>query len=305
MKKEKCVNAIAYICNQLVFITLIIFFSFVTGVTALTEGEETQNGYPKRIVSLGPLVTENVYLLGAGDRLVGNTEYCIRPKAAKNKRKVGTVLQFSIEKILSLQPDLVLATGFTEPQQIKQLTELGLRVIRFPQPDSLQQSCEQFLQLGRLLGEEKIAKEIVQRVQAEAQSIKQQVAHLGRPKVLLQIGSQPLQATTKEYFTHDYIEIAGGKNIVEDLKEGKINYERVIAHNPDVIIIAIMGTETGVAAEEMKRWQRFASINAVKNNRIHTINPDLACSPSPATFVQALRIISSYIHPELAQEDHP
>ncbi len=283
---------------------LTAFLSF-TGGFAEAGIQEMQNDYPQRIVSLGPINTENVFLLGAGERLVGNTEYCVRPKAAQEKLKVGSVLQFSIEKILSLQPDLVLATGFTQPLQLQQMKNLGLRVVQFPQPNSLQQSCEQFLKLGRLLGEDEVAEKVVERVQEEVRSIKKQVAHLTKPKVLLQIGSQPLHATTKEYFTHDFIEIAGGINIVKDLEDGKINYERVIAANPDVIIIAIMGSETGVAAEEKKSWQRFVSINAVKNNRIYTINPDLACSPSPATFVQALRIIASYIHPESMREVHP
>ncbi len=285
-------------------IALVALYSF-SGEFVEARVQEMQNGYPQRIVSLGPINTENVYLLGAGDRLVGNTEYCVRPKEAQIKMKVGSVLQFSIEKILSLQPDLILATGFTQPQQIQRLQNLGLRVVRFPQPGSLQQSCNQFLQLGRLLGEEEVAEEIVQHVKKEVQSIQAQVASLPRPKVMLQIGTQPLHASTKEYFTHDYIEIAGGINIVKDQKDGKTNYEKVIAENPDVIIIAIMGSETGVAAQEKKRWQRFTSINAVQNNRIYIISPDLACSPSPATFVQALRIISSYIHPELHREVRP
>ncbi len=295
---------IALPCKKELFVILIVLLSLTT---AFAEGrvQHKQSGYPNHIVSLGPINTENVYLLGAGDRLVGNTKYCVRPREAREKMKIGSVLQFSIEKILSLQPDLVLATGFTQPEQMQQLRNLGLRVVRFPQPKSLQQSCDQFLQLGRLLGKEQIAKNVVKRVQKEVRSIQEQVEHLPKQKVLLQIGSQPLHVSTKEYFTDDYIHIAGGISIVNDQKRGKTNYEKVIAGNPDVIIIAIMGSETGVAAKEKKKWQRFVSINAVKNNRIHAIDPNLACSPSPATFVQALRIISSYIHPELAQGGHP
>lgn len=262
----------------------------------------TLSRHPKRIVSLGPINTENVYLLGVGDRLVGNTEYCVRPEAARGKLKIGSVLHFSIEKILSLQPDLILATSLTQPQQIIQLQNFGLRVVRFVQPKSLKDSCEQFLELSRLLGREEMAQQIVEQVWHEVEILEEQMTYLPKQKVLLQVGSQPLHASTMGSFTHDYIELAGAINIVKEQKNSKINYETVIAENPDVIIIAIMGSEIGVAAREKKKWQRFTSITAVRENRIHTIDPNLACSPSPATFVQVLRIISSYIHPELAQE---
>ncbi|MCI5140979.1 MAG: hypothetical protein D3909_04480 [Candidatus Electrothrix sp. ATG1] len=72
------------------------------------SGQAQEKSYPQRIISLGPINTENIYLLGAEDRLVGNTNYCVRPEAARNKEKIGSVMQFSIEKILSLQPDLIL-----------------------------------------------------------------------------------------------------------------------------------------------------------------------------------------------------
>ncbi len=287
------------------FICLLTLMLCNTHELSATRIPVTERAYPKRIVSLGPINTENVYLLGAGDRLVGNTEYCVRPQAAREKLKVGSVLTFSVEKILSLQPDLVLATGFTQPLQVQQLEKLGLRVVRFPQPKSLDESCKQFMELGRLLGEEKVAEEVVSQVQQQVRRIEDQVASLPAVKVLLQIGSQPLHVSTRESFTHDFIEIAGGINILKDQDDGKTNYEKILAKNPDVIIIAIMGSEAGVAAQEKKNWQRFTSIKAVQEKRIYTIDPNLACSPSPATFVQALRIISSYIHPELPREVQP
>nr|MDA3971117.1 ABC transporter substrate-binding protein [Desulfobulbaceae bacterium] len=71
---------------------------------------------------------------------------------------------------------------------------------------------------------------------------------------------------------------------------------------PEVIIIAIMGSETGIAAEEKKSWQRIGVIKAVQEDRVHVLDPELVCSPSPATFVQTLRTIVALIHPEIAME---
>lgn len=267
-----------------------------------TVKPSSQNTFPQRIVSLGPINTENVFLLGAGKRIVGSTVYCVRPAAAKQTAKVGSVMKFSLEKLISLQPDLILATGFTQPQQLLQLQRLGLPVVQFQQPSSFSESCDQLIELGALLGLASRAKEIVEEMQLKVNQIEQQVASLENPKVFLQIGASPLHGVVGNTFSDDYITFSGGINITKEQKSGKTNREKVLEKNPDVIIIAIMGSETGIAAKEKTDWEHFESIKAVKTNHVHVINPDLACSPSPATFVEALQIICSFIHPEIQLE---
>lgn len=256
-------------------------------------------GYPQRIVSLGPINTENVFLLGAGERMVANTSYCVRPKAAQDKEKIGSVMQVSIEKIIGLNPDLVLASGLTHSRQITQLQSAGIRVVQFKQPASFAAICAQFLELGNLLGLEKLAERIVSQAKSEVEAIHSNIAHLPKQKVFFQVGSQPLFSSVSSSFTNDFILLGGGINIAGEQKKGTTNYEKVIAENPDVIIIAIMGSETGIAAREKRNWQRISVINAVQNDRIHVINPNISCSPSPATFAETLAIMADLIHPEL------
>jgi iron complex transport system substrate-binding protein len=93
--------------------------------------------------------------------------------------------------------------------------------------------------------------------------------------------------------------LGGGVNIIDDQQSGATNYEKVLAENPDTIIIAIMGNETGLAGKEQQRWLDIPVIKAVRDGRVHIIDPDLVCSPSPATFAEALAIIAHLIHPEL------
>jgi len=281
-------------CRHFQLISAVVFFLFwVIPCYSAQAG-----GYPQRIVSLGPINTENVYLLGAEDRLVANTSYCVRPEAAKEIEKIGSVMQVSVEKIISLQPDLVLATGLTRPQQIKKLEDIGIRVVRFKQPASFMEICELFLRLGRLLGLEDRAQQIVAQARSEVESLQESVAGLPRPKVFLQVGSQPLFSSVKSSFTNDYILLGGGINIAGNQKTGSTSYEKVIAENPDVIIIAMMGSETGLAAKDKLNWQRFTVINAVRDDRIHIVNPDLVCSPSPTTFAETLGVMVGLIHPE-------
>ncbi len=252
---------------------------------------------PQRIVSLGPLITENIYLLGAQERLVGNTRYCVRPEAARDVEKIGSVMQVSIEKIISLRPDLVLAMGLTQPQQTKKLKDLGLRVVRFKQPTSFADLCEQFIRLGRILGVEDRAQEIVSRARQQVAAVQQRVTGLPLRKVFLQVGAQPLFGAVQTSFTHDFIVLAGGSNVLDDQQSGMTNFEKIISKNPDVLIIAVMGTESGVAVKEREQWLRFPVINAVKNDQVVLINPDLVCSPSPETFAATLALFADLIHP--------
>lgn len=259
----------------------------------------------ERIVSLGPINTENIFLLGAGDRLVGDTRYCVRPEAARHIEKIGSVMHVSIEKIISLRPDLVLATALTRSEQIRQLEATGINVVTFKQPASFAEICMQFLRLGRLLGLEEKAKPIVKQARDEVEAVQRAIAPLPKQKVFLQVGSKSLFGAVSTSFTNDFLVLGGGVNIIADQKSGRTNYEKIISKNPDLIIIAIMGSETGIAADEKRKWQRFPVIKAVQEHRVHVVNPNLVCSPSPATFAYTLRIIAELIHPEISKKNTP
>ncbi len=257
--------------------------------------------FPQRIVSLGPTNTENVFLLGAGDRLVANTTYCVHPEVARDKVKIGSVMQLNIEQIIGLQPDLILATGLTSPQQVAQLAASGVRVVHFAQPPDFIRICEQFLQLGRLLGLEERAGEIIAEAQRQVLTIQQQVKGLPEKKVFLQVGAHPLFASVEDSFTNDFIVLAGGINIAAGQRDGRYDYEKVTAQNPDVIIIAFMGSEGGTGGGEKEEWLRFKPISAVRNRQVFVVDPDLICSPSPMTFVRGLEQIAALIHPQEEQ----
>jgi len=280
---------------SIIMATLLCLLSCIhpTAVHSATRSTD----FPRRIVSLGPINTENIYLLGAGDRLVGNTSYCNRPKAAKNITKIGSVMQFSLEKIISLRPDLILATGLTRPESIKKLLNLDLHVVQFNQPNSFAEICNQFISLGQLLGRREQAEKIVNQTRIKVSTVEKKAATLRKEKVFLQVGSRPLFGSVNNSFTHDFITMGGGINITGNQVTGTTSYEKVIALNPEVIIIAIMGSESGIAGREKEHWLRIPVLHAVQNNRVHIINPDLVCSPSPVTFARTLQRIAELIHP--------
>lgn len=286
---------------------VIAWFGFVvlmlTAVCDQVAANGTKSAAPftpsyARIVSLSPLITENIFLLGAGDSLVGNTIYCQRPEAARHKAKVGSVQEIRVEKIVSLQPQLILASNLTPPQQAEKLRELGFQVEFFRQPASFADICSHFLRLGRLLGLEERAEAIVNQARKKVEAVSNAVEPLPRRKVFLQVGAHPLFSSIKSSFTHDFIELGGGVNIAGEQLSGVMKTEQVLALNPDLIIIAVMGSEHGIGAEQRNHWMSFAAVEAVRSGRVHVMDPDLVCSPSPATFADTLVTIARLIHPE-------
>jgi iron complex transport system substrate-binding protein len=252
---------------------------------------------PERIISLAPSITKQIYLLGAQDRLTACTVYC---KIARNKPRVGTALEVNVEEIVSLKPDLVLTTPLTNPRAIQKLRNLKTQVIELPLPKNFDELSKQFLELGRIVGEEARAKDIVDEARKRVKSIKDKVEDLPKPKVFLQLGAKPIFAATRDSFTSDFIELAGGINILGDSKSGFYSREKVLEQNPDVILIVTMGI---VGENEKRKWEQYPVINAVKNNRVHIIDSDKVCSPTPSDFATVLQEIAGILHPELRKTE--
>lgn len=272
---------------RLISITIIFLFNFYT----LALGGNT---YPQRIISLGSALTEELYQLGVEDKVVGVTVYCQRPPEANSKEKVGTVVDVDLEKMLSLKPDLVLATSLTNPRQIEKLRNLGVRVASFPQPKNFSEICEQFLELGRIVGEKEEAEEIVHRAREGVNSIYERVKNLSKPRVFVQIGARPLYTVTEDSFIQDFIVLGGGKNIASRTGGGSYSREEVLQQNPDVIIIVTMGI---IGEKEKDVWERFETIKAVKEKRIYVVDSYRLCSPTPISFVETLEEIVNILHP--------
>jgi iron complex transport system substrate-binding protein len=255
-----------------------------------------QADVPQRIISLGPSITKALYLLRVQEKLIANTVYCVYPPEAKMKEKIGTAQKVNIEKVFNLKPDLVLATSLTNPKAKEKLKNLGIKVITFPAPRDFSQICEQFLELGKLVGKEEEAEKIVKGARYKATSIKKKVKDLSKPKVLVQVGAKPLWVAPKDSFINNFIEIAGGINVGPSGKNGLYSREEVLKRNPDVIIITTMGI---VGKEEKKIWQKYKTINAVRNNRIYIVDSDKLCSPTPVSFVETLEEMVNILHPHI------
>ena len=248
---------------------------------------------PQRIISLAPSLTRQLYLLGVEARLVANTIYCRQPPEAQKKEKIGTVTKLSLERVIALRPDLVLATSLTNHKQVEKLKNLGIRVVSFSTARSFSQICDQFIKLGELVGKEKDAERILDKARKNVDSIIERIKDLAKPKVFVQVGAKPLFTVTNDSFVNEFIKFAGGINIASEAKTGLYSREKVLEQNPDVIIVVTMGI---VGKQEKEIWQKYKTLNAAINNRIYVVDSCKVCSPTPMSFVEVLEEIVGLIH---------
>lgn len=265
----------------------------------LLSAETNPAVLPQRIISLGPTLTKWLYLMDAGDRVVGVTTYCTQPPEAAEKPKIGNVITADIEKIVGLKPDLVLATSLTSPRSMEKLKSLGIRVRQFNEEKSFEEICGHFLELGKIIGKEKESAGIVAKARKEAGKSTGKLKNLKKPTVFVQIGAKPLFTVTGTSFISDMVKMSGGINIAEKAKSGLYSREKVIADNPDAIIISEMGI---AGREEMDLWLKYKTLDAVKNKRIYVLDSYLLCSPTPLSFVEAMEKLLHVLHPEVPEK---
>lgn len=252
-----------------------------------------------RVVSISPAVTEMIYLLGVQENLIANTTYCTRPEDAGKKEKIGSLTSIDVERIFSLKPDVVFVTTMSPKEKVEKLEQLGIKVVVFSYAKSYEMLNEHLLTVGKYTGKEKTAVQIIKKSRKEIEKIKKITAGQKKPKVFCQIGADPLWAATKDTFINDFIEFAGGVNIVRKSGKGIYSREQVVEQNPDIIIITTMGM-TG--KDEVKIWNKYKTISAVQSGRIFVLDSYKLNSPNSFTFAETLKELAELFHPGLQEK---
>ena len=251
-----------------------------------------------RVVSLGPAITDQVCLLGLARYLAGVTTYCRLPAEIPRPMEVGTVTGISTEQIVALGPDLVLATGLTHPRDAGKLEQLGIRVIRFDYAKNFDDICGQFLQLGELLERGAEAREIVEAARTRVDALAGTVQGRAAPRVFVEVGTRPLFTANRDSYIDDMVARAGGQNVARDIEGGYYSRERVLAENPDVIVIVTMGVEV---EEEKAAWLATEALQVAKTGRVYVMDAYTVCSPTPPRFAEAAEAMAALFHPETAE----
>jgi iron complex transport system substrate-binding protein len=261
-------------------------------------------GHPERIVSLAPSITEVLFALGLDSEIVGVTEHCNYPEKALSRPKVGSFITGDVERIITMNPDLIIATrdGNSE-HTISLLEELGFPIATY-QPSTLEEVLDQILVLGRVTGREDRARSIVQEYRGKMALVKERVRGAQVVSVLFAYGRYPLILAGRLTFADDMIRLAGGRNIAADsrIPYPHFSLEEVLARGPEVIIDVSMGSDASAQRAAEKHWSRWPEIPAVKAHRIYVLDQDLLARPGPRLF-EGLLMLAKSLHPERFPEE--
>ena len=259
--------------------------------------EVTLSAPPTRIVSLVPSATELLFGLGAEDRLVGVTDYCDFPAAARGKPSVGGMVSPSLETIVALRPDLVIATDEGNREEtFGQLRRLGIPIF-LVRAHRLADVSTVITRVAELIGQPAAARAMIEPMERRIAAVRRAVVPFPRPRVLYVVWPEPLIVPGRDAIVTDMIDVAGGASITAGDGEAypRFSLEAALARGPQVIILVTHGSATGHAARE--KFDRFASLPAVRTGRVYTANGDLMHRYTPRV-VEGLEWLARAIHPQ-------
>jgi iron complex transport system substrate-binding protein len=253
---------------------------------------------PKRILSLAPNITEILFTLGLDEEIVGVSIHCNFPEKARTKVQVGSYISLDFERILSLKPDLIIATGAGNTRDmVERLEKFGLPTyVIFPK--NLEGILLSIDHIGQIVDRRHEASRIIRGIRERRERVIALTRNLPRPRVFLQIGEAPIVTVGKGTFGDDLIRLAGGNNVAGNEKKmyPRFGIEEVLKRAPEVIVISSMNPKADYG-KALQEWTRWKTIPAAKNGRIHLIDSDLMDRPSPR-IIDGLEEMARILHPE-------
>jgi iron complex transport system substrate-binding protein len=268
-------------------------------VTDMLGRSVTVPDRPLRVVSLAPSLTEAVFALGRGDWLVGVTDLCDYPEAAREKPRVGGIGAPDLERIVAARPDLVLLTAEANARvMVAQLAQVGIPSFAVT-PSSYRGVLSAIQGLASVLHAEEAGSTLVHAVGERMDALRERVARRRRPRALFLIWTDPMIAAGRTTFLQDLIELAGGANVARGAAAyPRLGWEEVLAAAPEVILVASHrpGAEPGVEPALLEAWQPWRAVPAVRAGRILGVHGDLVLRPGPR-IAEAAEHLARALHP--------
>jgi len=249
-----------------------------------------------RIISLAPNLTEIVYAVGAGDRLVGRTRYCDYPAEAKQVAEVGDTMTPSVERIIALKPQIVLVSTASQLEAFTNQLSAQQIAVYITDPQSLDDVFRSIQTLGDLFNEHERAASVVSGLRTRADAVEAATRTAKPVKVFYQVAGEPLYTIGRDAFTTDLIRRAGGTSVTADVPGAfpRFSDEAALASKPEAIILPTggpMGEANSTVVSALKNSP------AVVNGRVYKINGDLLSRPGPR-LVDGLEEMARALHPE-------
>ena len=248
---------------------------------------------PQKVVSVSPSMTELIYALGAQDKLVGRSDYCDYPEEAASVESVGSMQTPDVEKIISLEPDLVIVTNMVDEQVVSKLTDVDISVLTVADVQDLSQIYDMVSMVGAALNKNAEAAALVEESKGTITDVEEKVKDLEAPSVyyVVSYGEYGDSIPGGDTFIHGIITAAGGDNIGKDITGWSINLEEIIEKDPDIIIIPSYYDGAFQEADHYK------DLTAVKEGRVYVIDTNMVDRQGART-AEAVKTLAEIFHPE-------
>lgn len=253
---------------------------------------------PQRIVSMSPAITEILFALGAGDRVVGVTSFSDYPSEAKSKTSIGGYQAPDLETVVSLAPDVVFAMGEIQAKPIRILEQMNIPVISI-EPATLQEVITAIEQISEVIGEQQRGAVLCAELTATLNKVQQRLAQAPHKRVFLEVWDAPLLTVGSKSFMNDLIIQAGGVNVaaVNDVDYTPSDIETLYAYNPESYFIISHSRQD---SRDFVTKPELSDMEAVKNHQVFQLDDDLLDRPGPRCFVGLVEV-AKVLHPELMQ----
>lgn len=253
---------------------------------------------PKRIVSLIPSNTEVAYALGLGDKMVGRSDFDNYPKEVEKVEKIGG-LEFNVEKVISLKPDLVLAhaSQMGSKEGFKQLEDAGIQVLTVNDATSFKDVYKSINMIGEAAGVKEASTKLIDEMKTKLNDIKKQAEGISKDKqktVFVEVSGAPeIYTTGKNTFMDEMLSVIHAKNAAGDQTGWvQMTEESIIKRNPDVIV-----TIDGSSLADLKKRDGWNAMKAVKEKQVFQLNTDLASRPGPR-LVEGVEALAKSVYPD-------
>lgn len=251
---------------------------------------------PTRIISVAPSITEIIYALGKDDKLVGRTDYDDYPEQVNEVESVGSITNPNVEKIIELNPDVVIASAHFKEDVAKKLEDLGIKIVVFYDANDISGAYDAINSMGQIVNAQDSAQELVDSMKIKIDEIKEKVQGQEAPKVYYVVGFGQYgdYTATGETFIAQMIEIAGGDNIAKDASDWMYSLEKIIEHDPEYIIVSKnYGMKDGFTTTD-----GYKELTAVKNNKVIEIDDNLLNRQGPR-LAEGIETLAEIFHPDL------
>ncbi|MBM7581611.1 iron complex transport system substrate-binding protein [Caldicoprobacter guelmensis] len=259
--------------------------------------EVTVEKEPQRIVSLAPSITELIYALGAGDKVVGVTSFDNYPPEVQNVPKVGDFNAPNVEAIIAQKPDIILASSLSGKDKMESLQQSTGIPVAVLEAKNIQQIYESIELISKLTGTQDKGQQVIKEMQDKIHEISSKTKDLPKVKVFYLLDINGNWTAGKGSFIDELITLAGGENIAADAGAEWVQYslEELVKKNPDVIIMSAYAGKI----DDVKNAQGYKDTNAVKNGKVYMISNDDIVSRASNRIVLGLEEIAKILHPEV------